>query len=76
MDRRVVTQRVMKNRDRYVLIRPCWALLVVEIKGSWAEVIILGPVFSNHVWSIVWEATDWPRMSPILGVARCVIAGK
>ena len=49
----MVRQRVMKNRDRYVLMRPCWALLVVEIIGSWAEVTILGPVFSSHVWSIV-----------------------
>lgn len=36
----------------------------------------MGPAFSNHVWSIVWEATDWPRTRPTLGVARWVIAGK
>lgn len=36
----------------------------------------LGPVFSNHVWSTVWEAIAWPKTSPTLGVARCVIAGK
>lgn len=66
----------MKNRDKYVLIKPCWALLVAEMRGSWAEVTILGPAFSSHVWSTVCEATDWPRISPILGVARCVIAGK
>lgn len=60
----------MKKRERYVLTRPCWALLVAEIKGSWAEVTILGPAFSNHVWSTACEATDWPRTSPILGVVR------
>ena len=69
-------QRVIRNKDRYVLIKPCWALLVAEISGSWAEVTNLGPTFSSHVWSTACEAMDWPRMSPILGVDRCVIAGK
>jgi len=49
---------------------------VVEIRGSWAEVTILGPAFSNHVWSTVWEARDWPKIKPTLGVARWVMAGK
>lgn len=51
-------------------------LLTVEIRGSWADVIVLGPVFSSHAWSIVWEARDWPRIRFNLGVARCVIVGK
>ena len=46
------------------------------MRGSWAEVTNLGPTFSNHVWSTACEATDCPRISPILGVDRCVIAGK
>jgi len=37
---------------------PCCMLLVPEIRGSWAEVIALGPAFSSHVWSIVWDATN------------------
>lgn len=49
---------------------------MAEIIGSWAEAMALGPVFSSHVWSTVWEAIACPKISPILGVARCVIAGK
>lgn len=57
-------------------MEPCCRLLVVEIRGSWPEVIILGPVFSSHVWSSVWAAITWPRVSPALGVMRCTIIGK
>ena len=57
-------------------MEPCCRLLVAEIKGSWPDVAILGPVFSNHVWSIVWAAAVWPRASIILGAIRCVIIGK
>jgi len=58
------------------LIDPCCALLVVETIGSWAEVVTLGPTFSNHVWSTVWEARDWPRTRPSLGVIWWTRAGK
>lgn len=49
---------------------------MAEIIGSWPDATALGPAFSSQVWSIVWDANAWPRTSPNLGVARCVIAGK
>lgn len=45
--------RVSRNRERYVLIIPCWVLLVVVIKGIFDETRALGPTFSNQVWSTI-----------------------
>lgn len=42
----------------------------MAIRGSWADETAFGPVFSNHAWSIVREAIDWPRMRLIFGAAR------
>lgn len=42
-----------RKRERYVLMRPCWVLLVDEIIGRAAEAIALGPNFSSHVRSII-----------------------
>lgn len=38
-----------KNRVRYVLIMPCWILLVVVTIGRLVEITPFGPIFSNHV---------------------------
>lgn len=40
---------VRTNRVRYVLIAPCWVLLVVVTKGILEEATALGPIFSSHV---------------------------
>lgn len=45
--------RVSRNRVRYVLIIPCWALLVVVTRGRCIETRAFGPDFSNHVWSTI-----------------------
>lgn len=50
-----------RKKVRYVLIRPRWMLLVVVIKGLLDAIRVLGPVFSNQVWSIVWLAIACPR---------------
>lgn len=55
---------------RYVLIMPCWVLLVVVIRGMLREVTALGPVFSNQVWSTICDAIVWPRVRFSLGVKR------
>lgn len=44
---------VIRKKVRNVLIMPCWALLVVVIRGMLREVRALGPVFSNQVASII-----------------------
>lgn len=49
----VASASVRRKRVRYVLIIPCWALLVVVTKGMLRVVTAFGPVFSNHVWSII-----------------------
>lgn len=67
---RVERARVSRNRARYVLIMPCWMLLVVVIKGVLREAIALGPVFSNQVWSTIWLAIDWPSTRLSLGMKR------
>lgn len=46
---RTANIKVSKKKIRYVLIIPCWALLVVEIKGRFREVIAFGPSFSSQV---------------------------
>lgn len=51
-------------------------LLTAEANGGWVAEIVLGPVFSSHVWSISWDAIVWPKMSPVLGAVRCMIGGK
>lgn len=51
-------------------------LLVIVIKGMFRVVVALGPIFSSHVWSIVWEAIACPRIRFSLGVRRWMIAGK
>lgn len=61
---------------RYVLIIPCWILLVVVIRGRRVLDMALGPVFSNQVWSIIWLAAVCPRARLSLGVRRCMIEGK
>ena len=35
---------------------PCWALLVVVIRGILEDIRALGPTFSSQVWSISWLA--------------------
>lgn len=55
---------------------PCWALLVVVIRGMFEVDSPLGPAFSSQVWSIIWLATAWPRMRFSLGVKRWMIVGK
>lgn len=50
---------VVKNRERNVLIIPFWMLLVVVARERFREVIVLGPVFSNQVWSMVIVAMVW-----------------
>lgn len=57
MSKIVASERVRRKRARYVLIIPCWALLVVVIRGILSVAVALGPVFSNQVWSIIWLAT-------------------
>lgn len=49
---------------------PCWALLVVVIKGRLDEARALGPVFSNQVWSTIWLAMVCPRTRFSFGVKR------
>ncbi len=66
----------MRKRARYVLIMPCWALLVVVIRGRLREATALGPDFSSQVWSIIWLAIVWPRVRFSLGVSRWMTAGK
>lgn len=76
----MVTSRVSASVNtksiRYVLIRPCWTLLVVVTKGSMEEVMDLGPAFSNQFWSTTWVAIAWPRVSVNFGGRRCIIDGK
>lgn len=45
--------RVRRNRAMYVLIEPCWMLLIVEISGVFRFVVALGPIFSSQVRSMV-----------------------
>lgn len=58
---RVERLRVRRKRAMYVLIEPCWMLLMVEIKGVFRLVAALGLIFSSQVRSMVWVATVWPR---------------
>lgn len=37
---------------------------------------VLGPNFSNQVWSVIWDAKVWPRVRFVLGIIRCIIEGK
>lgn len=55
---------------------PCWALLVVVIKGMLREAMAFGPVFSSEVWSTIWLAMAWPRTRLSLGVSRWMMWGK
>lgn len=66
----------MKNRARYVLIRPRWVLLVVVIRGVLTEAAALGPTFSSQVWSVIWEAISWPKPNVSFGERRWMIGGK
>lgn len=54
----------------YVLIEPCWMLLMVEMRGVFSLVVALGPIFSSQVRSMVWLAMVWPRERLILGESR------
>lgn len=67
---RVERARVVRNRTRYVLIDPCWMLLMVEMRGVLTDEIALGPIFSNQVKSIIWVAIICPKIRFILGEAR------
>lgn len=60
----------------YVLIEPCWMLLIVEISGVFRFVVALGPTFSNQVRSMVWLAMVWPRVRLIFGESRWNTLGK
>ena len=51
-------------------------MLVEVTRGSCVEVSIFGPAFSNQVWSTIWLAMVWPNRRLILGVRRCITAGK
>lgn len=66
----VASARERRKRARYVLIMPCWMLLVVEMRGRFKEDTALGPVFSNQVWSTIWLAIDWPSIKLSLGARR------
>lgn len=37
----------------YVLIDPCWTLLMVEMSGVFRLAVALGPIFSSQVRSMV-----------------------
>ena len=73
---RVPRARVSKKRERYVLIKPCWVLLVVVIKGVLREATAFGPTFSNQVMSSIWLATIWPSTRFNLGEKRWTVVGK
>lgn len=49
---------------------------MVVIKGILEVAIAFGPTFSNHVWSIVWLASAWPKTRFAFGVRRWMIGGK
>lgn len=68
--------RVKRNKARDVLIIPRCMLLVVVTRGIFKVTTALGPVFSNHVWSIIWLAIVWPKTRLSLGAKRWMIAGK
>lgn len=51
-------------------------LLAVETRGRLADVMALGPTFSNQVWSTSWLAINWPRIKLSFGGSRWIIAGK
>lgn len=76
MNSRVARARVSRKKVRYVLIMPCWELLVVVIRGILSEAVALGPVFSSQVKSIIWLAIVWPRVRLSLGSSRWMIVGK
>lgn len=67
---RVDRARVRRNKVMYVLIEPCWMLLMVEMRGVFSLVVALGPTFSSQVRSMVWLAMVWPRERLILGESR------
>lgn len=46
--------KVRVNRVRYVLIKPCWVLVTMEIRGMLMEAVVFGPVSSSQLWSIAW----------------------
>lgn len=76
MRARVEKARVRRNRAIYVLIEPCWMLLIVETSGVFRFVVALGPIFSNQVRSMVWLAMVWPRVRLIFGESRWSTLGK
>lgn len=51
-------------------------LLAVETRGRFVEMTVLGPTFSNQVWSTSWLAISWPSTRFSFGVRRWIIAGK
>lgn len=73
---RMAMVRVRRNRVRYVVISPCCALLVAEMRGVLREVLALGPNFSSQVWSIIWLAIFCPSSKPSLGGSRWITVGK
>lgn len=72
----MASARAMMKKTRYVAILPCCELLVVVTRGRLRDVRAFGPVFSSHVWSIVWLAITWPKIRLSLGGSRWMIAGK
>lgn len=50
-------------------------LVVVAIEREMLE-MVLGPIFSNQVWSIIWLAAAWPRARLSFGANRCITVGK
>lgn len=65
-----------RSRVRYVLIAPCWMLLVDVAREVLIEAIVLGPTFSSQARSMVWVATVWPNRRLSLGTERCAVVGK
>lgn len=76
MNTKAARASASRKKERYVLIMPCWALLVVVIRGMFSEVRALGPVFSSQVRSMIWVAIVCPRVRLSLGSVRWIIAGK
>lgn len=66
----MASARVSRKRVRYVLIIPCWMLLVVEARGRVALDTALGPVFSSQVWSTIWLAMVCPSTKLSFGERR------
>ena len=62
--------RVRENKIRYVLIEPCWTLLIVETREVFNLIVALGPIFSSQAKSRIWLAMVCPRVRLVWGKSR------